>query len=875
MSKNSDRQYDKLPKSVIPTHYNLYLKPNLLTCTFEGKVTVTLKVNSPTDQVKFHSIELELSDVELRTGDGKLLSIQLSSCNYNESITLDVLGGLNVGLCTLSVKFKGVLDDNLRGFYQARYVSVDGEERVCAITQFEASKAHRCFPCWDEPAFKATFDITVCCPEDRVALSNMPISSEVADKLGSKEVRFATSPIMSTYLVAVVVGEFDFIEQLTPRGVKVRVYTPVQKKEQGQFALDTAIKVLPFFEDFFQIPFPLPKMDLIAVPSLSFGAMENWGLITYRESCLLADPKVSSVKKKQYIAIIVAHEIAHQWFGNLVTMEWWEHLWLNEGYATFMEFLSVAKLFPDYKIWNQFISLVYSPAMKMDALKTSHSVEVPVNHPLHVDEIFDDISYNKGASLIRMLHAYIGDNDFEKGMNMYLNKFKFRNASTDDLWSVLEEASHKPISSIMPNWTKLPGYPVVFVERTQDGNKCRLLLRQFKFCASGSEADSKPETWVVPMEYMVQTTQGNTIGRFELASQEDTLTIDGLNKQNWVKLNPSQNGFYRVQYSSEMLENLMPAISNLSLPPIDRLGILDDLFALVQGGYCRTDKILELLQSMTKEDSCMVWSTMSSVMMKLKKLLEYASDTIQSSFMTFGRKLLTDIKQKISWDPKNDEGHEDKLLRSVILDLLGEFEDETTIFEAEKRLKAHIGGSVEIAPDVRAVVYSIGVKNANEDLYKSVINMYHSASLQEERERIVYALASMKDQVLISKLMNFALSKHVRKENSLNVLSAISQTLSGREQVWNYTKRCWEEVLEGYAGTFALPHFISGVFSHAASSEMASNLEEFSKNHSVLGMERTIDQAIEKMRVNASWLERDMQLIKSLLENKNKNSSSP
>lgn len=864
MVLDSHQQYEKLPKCVTPTHYDLYLKPDLQSCTFEGKVVVSLMVSSPTNQVKFHSIDLELSDVELRSGDDKLCT-GLSTCDYNESITLDVPGGLQVGSYTLSLKFKGLLDDNFRGFYQAKYTSCDGEERVCAITQFEASKAHRCFPCWDEPSFKATFDITVCCAKDRVALSNMPISSEVIE-LDHKLVRFARSPIMSTYLVAVVVGEFDYIEQSTPKGVKVRVYTPLKKQEQGQFALDAAVKVLPYFEDFFKILYPLPKMDLIAVPSLSFGAMENWGLITYRETCLLVDPKVSSAKRIQYIALIVAHEIAHQWFGNLVTMEWWDHLWLNEGYATFMEFLSVAKLFPDYNIWNQFITLVYSPAMKMDALKTSHPVEVPVKHPLHVDEIFDDISYNKGASLIRMLHGYIGDDDFERGMNMYLNKFQYKNASTNDLWKVLEEASQKPISSIMPNWTKLSGYPVIFVEREQVGNKCKLLLKQYKFCASGNESDSKFENWIIPMEYRTEKTQGNSTGRFELASKEDVLFINGLNKNDWVKLNPGQYGFYRVHYSPDMLENLMPAISNLSLPPIDRLGLLDDLFALVQGGYSTSDKILDLLLSMSKEDSCMVWSTMSSVLMRLKKLVEYADDSILSHYMAFGRKLLHEIRQNISWDPKPNESHEDKLLRSSILDLLGEFEDETVITEAEKRLKAHLDGSLEVLPDLRGVVYAIGVKNANQDLYKSVIDMYHAASLQEEKERILYALAAMKDQVLISQLLNFALSKHVRKETSLDVLSAISQTRTGREQVWNYTQHHWKNIFEGYAGSFALPHFISGVFSHAASDNMATDLEEFSKNHKVLGMERTIDQAIEKIRVNVGWLERDTQLIASFLK---------
>lgn len=342
------------------------------------------------------------------------------------------------------IEYDGEINDKMKGLYRSKYLGPEGDERYAAVTQFEATDARRCFPCWDEPAIKATFDITVTVPQDRIALSNMPVESE-NDEGNSRIVQFRTTPIMSTYLVAIVVGEFDYVENTSKDGVLVRVYTPVGKKDQGLFALEVATEVLPYYKDYFNIAYPLPKIDLIAIADFSAGAMENWGLVTYRETCLLVDPKNTSANTKQWVALVVGHELAHQWFGNLVTMEWWTHLWLNEGYATFVEYLCVNRLFPEYDIWTQFVVETYIRflfrilskynfeddfqfiffkfrALELDCLKNSHPIEVPVGHPSEIDEIFDDISYSKGASVIRMLHRYIGDDDFRKGMNIYLTR---------------------------------------------------------------------------------------------------------------------------------------------------------------------------------------------------------------------------------------------------------------------------------------------------------------------------------------------------------------------------------------------------------------------------------------------------------------------
>lgn len=370
-------------------------------------------------EIILNALDINILEATLIKDDGsKHYSKDITYSTVNETVTIK-FEEVAPQEAILQMHFEGVLNDKMKGFYRSKYLTSNGEEAYAAVTQFEATDARRCFPCWDEPAIKATFDIKLVVPVDRVALSNMPVKEEKSLEDGLRKLCFEKTPIMSTYLVAVVVGEFDFVEDKSSDGVVVRVYTPLGKKEQGMFALKVATKVLPYYNDYFKIAYPLPKMDLIAIADFSAGAMENWGLITYRETFVLVDPDNTSLIRKQSIALTVGHEIAHQWFGNLVTMEWWTHLWLNEGYASFVEFLCVDHLFPEYEIWTQFVTDMYTRALELDALQNSHPIEVEVGHPTEIDEIFDEISYNKGASVIRMLHNYLGDEAFRKGMFFY------------------------------------------------------------------------------------------------------------------------------------------------------------------------------------------------------------------------------------------------------------------------------------------------------------------------------------------------------------------------------------------------------------------------------------------------------------------------
>lgn len=472
---------------------------------------------------------------------------------------------------------------------------------------------------------------------------------------------FKTTPIMSTYLVAMVIGEFDYIQEYDSDGVCVRVYTPKGKTEQGVFALHVASKVLPYYKEYFGIPYPLPKMDLIAIADFNAGAMENWGLVTYRETCLLVDPDNTSAAVRQWVALVVGHELAHQWFGNLVTMKWWTHLWLKEGYASFLEFLCVDFLFPEYDIWTQFVTNTYIRALELDALKNSHPIEVPVGHPKEIDEIFDDISYNKGACVIRMLHSYIGDDNFRKGMNLYLKKHMYAHAQTEDLWLALEEASNKPVCHVMSSWTKSQGFPLLKVsEKSFDGTKRVLCFSQERFLADGT-TDEENSLWVVPIEISCSEDPDKIIVNEIMESKTKEIEIKGVAQNCWIKVNPGAVGVYRTLYSDELFENLLPAIESQSLPPLDRLNLLDDLFAASQAGKVSSSQVLKLIKAFKSENNYTVWSSIINCLSKISVLLSHLD--IHSKYKSFGRSLVQDIHNYLGWDKKENESHLDTLLR--------------------------------------------------------------------------------------------------------------------------------------------------------------------------------------------------------------------
>uniref|UniRef100_A0A1I7XH35 Peptidase_M1 domain-containing protein n=1 Tax=Heterorhabditis bacteriophora TaxID=37862 RepID=A0A1I7XH35_HETBA len=517
-------KFERLPEIAKPLHYTLFIAPDLNKFSFEGHVDIDVEVVSATDVLKMHAQRLSISKVVVKMDDGtsthQLHPLLQFQCDEDRNmLTVQLPYVIHPQKIRLSIDFLGKLNDKMNGFYLSSYKNEYGEKKFMAATQFDSTYARTAFPCWDEPIYKATFEVRLVVPSAWTALSNM-VDSEVFCSEERKMVFFKCSPPMSTYLLAFVIGELEYLEEKTEGGVTIRVYTLFGKKQQGAFGLELAKRAIEWYSDWFNIDYPLPKCDLVTIPDCSWcrcfytrmtesiiTAMENWGLVTYREVSLLIDSVKSSAIQKVNVALTVAHEMAHLWFGDLVTMKWWTDLWLKEGFASYMSFLFIGYNYPEYNIWLQFLNDELSVGLRLDALRSSHPIEVEINNPNELTEIFDSITYAKSNCVIRMLCYYLGETTFQKGLRLYLKKYQFGNAVTQDLWDALSEASGKDINALMSSWTTQMGFPLISVEQRQEGHHRILNLKQRRFIADGGDDDDEPTWQVRRVHFSLYTTQ--------------------------------------------------------------------------------------------------------------------------------------------------------------------------------------------------------------------------------------------------------------------------------------------------------------------------------------------------------------------------------
>lgn len=855
----------RLPNFAIPRHYNIELQPDLTACKFDGKLAVTVDILQATSHLVLNAIDLTISSgsVWLHCNETREVfwptSVEIDK--EDEILVLSFEQSLPLGEALLALDFQGNLNDSMKGLYRSSYMK-DGVKQYMAVTQFEPVDARRCFPCWDEPALKATFKMTVQAPVDRVVLSNMPVETE--DILGTnKRVSFKVSPRMSTYLVALVVGELEYLESETSSGNKVRVYCEVGKAEQGKFALDVATKTLPFYEEYFGTPYPLPKMDMVAIPDFAAGAMENYGLVTYRESALLFDEKNSAAANKQRVAIVVAHELAHQWFGNLVTMEWWTHLWLNEGFATWVSYLAVDYLFPDWNIWTQFIEQTVT-AFKLDGLVESHPIEVEVGHAREIDEIFDAISYNKGASIIRMLQTYLGAEAFQKGLMAYIKKYAYKNASTEDLWLSLSDASGEPVRELMDSWTKQKGYPVLVV--TLKGSS--LEIEQSQYLSSGVSGSGE---WVVPVTvcFGSYSSVSKHLVRGKVCSIPLPHSVDkegGTHlkemtderaSSNWIKLNVGQASFYRVQYEEGLAARLRTVIASGSLKATDRFGILDDTYALCSACKQPLATLLSLMDAFREETDYTVLGSLISMAYKILLVISDAVPEAIPDIKRFSRNLLQFSAERLGWEMKEGESHLNAMLRGEVLSALISFEFEEAVTEANRRFYAFLQdrGTPLLPPDIRSAAFKAVMRkasSADRGGYDALLQVYREASISQERIRVLTNLASSPDPVLVKEALDFSITSEVRNQDTFFVFSGTSP--EGRETAWNWLKEHWSFIWKNYGG-FLVTRFITATTSQFSSEEKAKDIESFFAVHGNPAIERSVNQSIERVRINAQWVE--------------------
>ncbi|URE48053.1 Puromycin-sensitive [Musa troglodytarum] len=758
----------RLPGFAIPRRYDLFLRPDLSSCRFAGSAQIAVDVVDDTRFLILNAADLDIdggsvwfrnpsSSKEVRPSEVVLVEDdQILVLRFDEFLPR--------GSGVLGIGFRGTLNDKMKGFYRSVYEH-NGEKKNMAVTQFEPADARRCFPCWDEPAFKATFKITLEVPSDTIALSNMPVMEEKLDGL-VKTLSFQESPIMSTYLVALVIGLFDYVEASTSDGIKVRVYCQVGKSSQGKFALDVAVKTLDLYKKYFAVPYSLPKLDMVAIPDFAAGAMENYGLVTYRETALLFDDRHSAASNRQRVS-----------------------------------YLAADSLFPEWKVWTQFLDET-TMGLRLDALAESHPIEVDINHASEIDEIFDAISYKKGASVIRMLQSYLGAECFQRSLASYIKKFACSNAKTEDLWAVLEEESGEPVKMLMNSWTKQKGYPVVYAKV----NNANLQLEQKKFLL-----ETKSEKLDVP----------------ELFNPENQKISGSV----WLKFNVDQTGFYRVKYDDELAAGLRHAIEANQLSPTDRFGVLDDSFALCMACKQTLSSLLSLMASFSEEDEYTVLSQIITISYKVISTAADATPELLADIKQFLINLLWHSTEKLGWDPKSNEGHLDAMLRGELLTSLAELGHDITTKEAVRRFYAFLDdrNTSLLPPDIRKAAYVAvmqTVNSSNKLGYESLLRVYRETDLSQEKGRILSALASCPDPAVVLDALNFLLSSEVRNQDAVNGLAGISK--EGRDVAWVWLK--------------------------FNSDEKANEIEEFFASRTKPSIARTVKQSIERVRNNAKWV---------------------
>jgi aminopeptidase 2 len=673
----------------------------------------SLDVVEDTTSISLNTTDLTIHSTSVSSGDQVITdSPSVAHDEENQTTKISFKQTIPAGSkASVTMNFTGILNDNMAGFYRSSFKAEDGSTTYMATTQMEPTDARRAFPCFDEPALKAEFTVTLVADKKMTCLSNMDVASEktVTSKVtgGDRQaVTFNKTPLMSTYLLAFIIGELNYIETNSFR-VPVRVYAPKDRDiEHGRFSLELAAKTLDFYEKTFASPFPLPKMDMIAIPDFSAGAMENWGLITYRVVDVLIDEKASGAAVKQRVAETVQHELAHQWFGNLVTMDFWDGLWLNEGFATWMSWYSCNVFYPDWKVWEGYVSDNLASALSLDSLRSSHPIEVPVKRADEINQIFDAISYSKGSCVLRMISKYLGEDVFMEGIRRYLKKHAFGNTQTGDLWAALADASGKDVEKVMDIWTKKVGFPVITVTEGTDS----IHVKQNRFLRT---ADVKPEEdeTLFPVFLGLRTKEGID-EELSLFTREADYKLKDM---DFFKLNADHSGIYRTSYSPERLKKLGVAAKSGLLSVEDRAGMIADAGALATSGYQKTSGLLSLLDSFKSESEFVVWQEISSRVSVLRSAWMFEDQAVRDALKAFQLELTKDKAHEIGWTFTENDGHIEQQFKAMMFGTAGVSKDEVIVKAAfDMFAKFTKGDRSAIHPNIRGSVYAIVLSNGGK-----------------------------------------------------------------------------------------------------------------------------------------------------------------
>ncbi|XP_035021402.1 leucyl-cystinyl aminopeptidase [Hippoglossus stenolepis] len=859
----------RLPHSIRPLSYNLTLCPDLDNMTFTGRTVINMYVLHNTKRIILHSDKLHFTKSTFKLGDGEASDVTILEYKPKQQIAVKLSAELKAGqYCVLTLDYTANLSHTYGGFYNSSYTDKDGNKSVLAATQFEPLSAREAFPCFDEPAFKATFLITINRKPNYITLSNMPLAKSTQLSGGLIQDEFEKTTVnMSTYLVAFIIANFTPISKNVSK-TQVSVYSVPEKKEHTDYALETTSKLLEFYNNFFEIDYPLKKLDLVAIPDFLAGAMENWGLITFRETSLLVD-KQSSPLEKQVVASVIAHELAHQWFGNLVTMSWWNDLWLNEGFATYMQYMSLQTVLPQLDIGNLFLAVRFR-AMDKDALNSSHAVSTEVNTAEQVEEMFDSVSYEKGASILLMLNTSLpGDQQFRKGIIQYLKQFSGLNTDTDDLWNSLTQVEvstqHQNVSEMMSSWTSQKGFPLVTVSRKGD----QVTLTQEHFLLTSDNAIRTSSLWNIPVTYVNDRCSLAPECRqvFNLKTKTGTFKLPESVK--WLKLNYRNTGFYIVHYGDEGWAALKDALSNnvSVLTHEDRAALIHNIFALSRLGRVSFNQVLTLLNYMSNEtETTPVMEALlqlNSIYRLLDKRQEHGLAARMKNYIlqSFGS-----LMDNQTWGEQESVSKQE--LRAALLEMACSLNQENCIQHAKAQFKQYIksNGTLRIPGDLQRVVFTVAAQS-DED-WETLLHMYEHATYDAEKRKMLQGLASTQNTRQLVWMLKAGLNgKNIQAQELPLVINTVINGFAGYLFVWDFVQENWDRLIEKFPlGSFAIQSIVKSATSQFSTQAHLDQVQGFFSGLKQRGSQmRSVQEALETIRLNLRWMDRNLPTLRKWL----------
>jgi aminopeptidase N len=847
----------KLPKTVVPVHYAIEIAPDLESLALPGVEVVDIEVREPTARLVLNAVNTTFGAVTI-DDDEQRADVTLDAAA--ETATLTFPQPLAAGPHRLRIVFTARINKFGTGLFFVDYPTDKGTKRMLS-SKLEPADARRIFPCWDEPAFKASFALTVTVPRTFLAVGNMPVTREAPVALDLKQVAFAPTPKMSTYLFVFTTGE---LERLTvdADGVTIGVVTTLGKREQGRFALDNAVKLLAWFNDYFGTKYPLPKLDLIAVPGGFSGAMENWGGITFFESRLLFDPFINADTARRGIFIVLAHEMAHQWFGDLVTMGWWDNLWLNEGFASWMQEKAAEHFYPHWQTWlNGYGQKQF--AMALDARRTSHPIQQPVADSSEAIAAFDGITYNKGQALIRMLENYLGERAFRDGIRKYMAAHAYGNTTTADLWRALESAAGKPVAGVAASFTEQDGVPLIMAETACSGDAQRMTLRQDRFviAPAGSEGTVRSSrAWSVPI----------TVGPLNATQPAQVLLLQGSTEfaagacGEAMKVNLGDIGYYRVEYGPNSRAVLAKSLA--AMTPEDRLNFVADSWALVQAGRAEPSAYLALIGELRSDDHRAVWDQVANALTRLERLARDRSE--RPALQSYGRARLRPVFDRLGWDGNGSGDNDDALLRSSLISALGEFGDGEILAEARRRFAGFLQDPQSLPSALRDPVSRLVGIGADRASYDTLLALARKTTVTTERLRYYYAAASARDPALARETLALTLTDEMPSTIVGGVINAVASSGEQPDLAWDFVQKNFDALAAKQGPLFGdafVPNFMTNFSDDAHAAELA----RFAPAQATSGGRLMTARALETIAISADLKTRALPAIDAWIRERN------